>query len=168
MPHDFTGFFIGVAVAWATQWLQTFFKRSQYRHEKLMDRYADFVASAVTDLDRAKSQASGMVLGRVDQDYTELASQLDNKRHSNRLDLLRLSLQIRLLESDITLAQNVEQLANNQPFMSFPFPPHWHKGNYNERFDEFQNAILMFENQLQELTAAVFARHCSQSFEIKD
>jgi hypothetical protein len=158
MPQWLSGVLIGVIVAWATQALQTYFKRHQYRYEKLMDHYASFVAAVIDDIDRARTQASAMLLGSQDQDYTELAKQLDDKRHSSRLQLLRLSFQIRLLESEPDLAGHVDSLAKGQPFMAFPLPPRWHKGNFNERFDEFQNEICKSEKLLGELVRAVLAK----------
>ena len=167
MPQWATGVLVGVVVAWATQWIQTLFKRDQYRHEKLMDRYAEFVAAAVAEIQRAKSQQSAMALGTSDQDFTEYASQLDTRRHSNRLELLRLSFQIRLLEMDHSLSNKVEELAESHLFMPNPFPPSWCEGDYNERYDRFLAAIASFEKRLQELTKAVVAKHRSQDFSIE-
>jgi hypothetical protein len=42
--------------------------------------------------------------------------------------------------------------------MAFPLPPRWHKGNFNERFDEFQNEICKSEKLLGELVRAVLAK----------
>jgi hypothetical protein len=138
-------------------YLQRRNEQSKFFREKLLDCYAEFFAVAVADLERARAQAAGMALGRKDQDYTELAK-LDERRHSIRLDLLRLALQIRLLEQDKALADMVQELAKAQPFMAFPFTPRWDEGSYNERFDEFLSEIGGFEMQLLELIAAVVAK----------
>lgn len=130
----------------------------KFYREKLLDRYSDFVAVASTDLERARTQAAGMVLGKEDQDYSEMAK-LDERRHSIRLDLLRLSLQIRLLEKECALTKEVQSLAKAQPFMAFPFPPRWGEGSYNERFDKFQSEIGTFEKQLLELIDSVLNKH---------
>jgi hypothetical protein len=52
MPQWLTGLFAGAAIAWATQALQTLLKRVQYRNEKLIDAYADFVGVLSSDLSR--------------------------------------------------------------------------------------------------------------------
>lgn len=167
VPELLSAVLIGAIVAWITQALQTYFKRHQYRFEKLMDHYAAFVAAVVDDIDRAKTQASAMVLGGEDQNYTDLAKQLDAKRHSSRLQLLRLSFQIRLLESDPQLSGQVEGLVKCQPFMAYPFPPRWHQGNFNERFDDFQKEICKSEQLLGELVRAVLAMRWGSNRESK-
>jgi hypothetical protein len=73
-------------------------EQTKFFREKLLDRYSEFVAFASADLERARSQAAGMALGGKDQDYVEHAK-LDDKRHSIRVELLRLSLQIRCRNS---------------------------------------------------------------------
>jgi hypothetical protein len=147
-------------------YLQRGNEQTKYFREKLIDRYSEFVAVAVADLERAKAQASGMALGGRDQDYSEMAK-LDERRHAIRLDLLRLALQIRMLEQDAALGDKVQELAKAQPFMAFPFPPRWGEGTYNERFEKFQSEIGVFEKQLLELTDAVVAKGSTRAKKVR-
>lgn len=139
-------------------YLQRGNERTRYLRERLLDRYSEFVALAATDLDRARTVRAAMALGGKDTDYTE-AAKVEDKRHTLRVDLLRASLQIRLLEADATLARRVEELAKGQPFMAYPFPARWGVGNYNELSDKFDAEIAAFDTQLAGLTAAVLQQH---------
>ena len=162
--------FVAALLTWAGHFLVAYLQRgteqTKFFREKLLDRYSEFVALASADLERARTQASGMALGGKDPDYTELAK-LDDKRHSIRLDLLRISLQIRLVEQDEVLAVKVQELAKAQPFMAFPVPPRWGEGNYSERFENFQSEIGAFEKVLQELVTAVLAKHSARAMGVR-
>lgn len=162
--------FTAALLTWAGHFLVAYLQRgteqTKFFREKLLDRYSEFVAVASADLERARTQDAGMALGGKDQDYTELAK-LDDKRHSIRLDLLRLSLQIRLMEQDDALATKVQELAKAQPFMAFPFPPRWGEGNYSERSDKFQSEISAFEKLLHDLVSAVLAKHSARAMGVR-
>jgi hypothetical protein len=149
-------------LAWLGHILVAYLQRgnesAKYFREKLLERYSEFVALAAADLQRARSVRAAMALGDKETDYTE-AVKIEDKRHALRLDLLRASLQIRLLEADAALAKKVEELAKAQPFMAFPFPARWGEGNYNERSDKFDSEIAAFDKQLAELIAAVLQQH---------
>ena len=56
-----------------------------------------------------------------------------------------------MLEADESLTKKVEELAKAQPFMAYPFPAHWGKGNYDERSEKFDSEIAAFDKQLTEL-----------------
>jgi len=138
-------------------YLQRRNERAKYFREKLLERYSEFAALVAADLERARSVRSAMALGDKDGDYAE-AKKIEDKRHTLRLDLLRASLQIRLIESDASLAKRVEVMAKAQPFMAFPFPPRWHEGNYDERSERFDSEIAAFDKQLVELIEAVLQK----------
>lgn len=158
MPQWLTGLVVGVIVAWTTQWLQTLFRRGQYRHEKLMDRYAELISTASADLDRAKSLEAGMALSGRDGDYGELLK-LEEQRHGLRRDLQRAALLIRMIESEPDLNEKVENLVKRQPFMAFPIPPTWGEGNFDERFTQFKSDVVQFETCLSSLADAVLEHH---------
>jgi hypothetical protein len=149
-------------LAWLGHMLVAYLQRNnekaRYFRERLLERYSELVALATAELERARAVESIMALGGKDEDYAE-AAKIEAKRHALRLDLLRVSLQIKLFETDDSLTKRVEELAKAQPFMAFPFPPHWGEGNYNERFDKYKLDIAAFEEQLTELVSAVLQRH---------
>src|SRR3989442_7136874 len=105
-------------------YLQRRNEQARYFREKLLEHYSELVALATAELERAKAVEAIMVLHGKDGDYADVAK-IEEKRHGLRLDLLRLSLQIKLFETDESLTKQVEDLAKAQPFMVFPFPPHW-------------------------------------------
>ena len=133
-------------------------EKVRYFREKIHERYAELVALATTELERARSLEAGLVIGTPDQDYSELAK-IDHERHSLRLELLRVSLQIQLLEPDPALAAKAEALAKGQPFMAMALPPRWGYGNYNERFDKYKSEISTFEKLLKDLIETVLRAH---------
>jgi hypothetical protein len=160
MPELFSGVVAGVLIAVAVQWLQMVFRRIQYRHEKLLDRYAEFVAAASAELDRAKSLEGGLALGGREGDHSEIIK-LDNKRHESRRDLSRIAFQTRILEKDPVLIQKVLDVVKAQPFMAFAIPPHFGEGNYDERFDKYKLNSVEFEKLLMELIDAILKKHQS-------
>jgi hypothetical protein len=137
-------------------------ERTKYFREKLLDKYSEFVALGAADLERARLVRAAMALGGKNPDYTE-AAKTEDKLHTLRLDLLRASLQIRLLEADVSLGKLVEELANRQPFMIYPFPPRFGEGNYEERSNKFDTDIAAFEKKLTELIEAVLRQHSVQA-----
>ena len=155
-----------VCTAFLVAYLQRGNEQTKFFREKLLDRYSEFVALAAADLVRALAVNATMGNGGKDTDYAE-AAKIEEKRHILRLDLLRASLQIRLLETDDTLAKKVEEIAKSQPFMAFPFPPRWGDGNYNERSDKFDAEIAAFDKLLSELVSAVLQRHSARALGVR-
>ena len=143
-------------------YLQRDNERAKYFRERLLERYAELVALGAAELERAKTVESGMAIGAPNSDFGPM-SEVEAKRHQLRLDLLRVSLQIRLYEPDPELAKRVADFASSQPFMAFPFPPQWGQRNYSERFDEYKKAVIAFEKQLGELVEAVLKQHAVQA-----
>src|SRR5262245_2853093 len=94
-------------------------EQAKFFREKLLERYSELIASVTADIDRARSQAAAMALGKKDEEYTKEAMKLDEKRHVVRVDLLRLSLQIKLLDDEPQLADRLTGLAKRQPFMAY-------------------------------------------------
>jgi hypothetical protein len=136
-------------------YLQRGNERLKFFREKLLDRYSEFVAVATADLERGKSLLAALAFSGRGPEWDARLAEIDSRRHTLRLDLLRLSLQIRLLEQDGALTSKVEGLAKAQPFM----PP----GEYFERFNELRGGIESFEKQLSELVDAVLAKHSTRA-----
>jgi hypothetical protein len=158
MPEWLSGVLVGVLITAAAQWLQMLFRRIQYRHEKLLDRYAEFVAAASAELDRAKSLEAGLALGGREGDHSELIK-LDDKRHESRQDLSRIAFQIRILEKDPVLIKKVLDLIKAQPFMAFAIPSRFGEGSYDERFDKYKLKSIEFEKLLMELMDTILKNH---------
>jgi hypothetical protein len=127
-------------------------------HEKLLELYTELVAIAATELDRVKSIEASIAIGDPKGEYTE-ALKLDHQRHSARADLLKVTSQLKLYETDQDLLEKAEGIAKSQPFMSFTFPPRFGEGNYNERFDKYQADVRAFESLLQNLIATIRKTH---------
>jgi len=161
------GFLGGIGVALLVQVVQAYFRHRHYLTEKLLDRYAEFLGVASLAVDDATSLVSGLVFSRnVPQEaagHSEL-SKVNSRRHERRRDLLRLSFQIRLLETNVDLLSKVQEVTDSLPFMAFAVPPSWHEGNYNERFEKYQNDIGNFKKKLNALTSAAFKVHAASKF----
>jgi len=143
-------------------YLQRDNERAKYFRERLLERYGELVALGAAELERAKTVESGMAIGAPGNDFTLLV-EVEAKRPHLRLDLLRVSLQIRLFEPDPELAKRVEDFARSQPFMVFPFPPQWREGSYSQRFDTYKADVIAFERKLGELVEAVLKQHSVQA-----
>jgi hypothetical protein len=129
-------------------------ERAKYYREKLLDRYAELITIASAEVERVKSIEACMAIGSPNGKHEE-GFELDQKRHPARVDLLRVSMQITLFETDAILIEKVEKIAKSQPFMVFAFPPRFGEGNYDDRFDKYQADIRAYESQLVDLVATV-------------
>ncbi len=123
-----------LASAFISAFLTTYFQRRneqvKFSRDKLFDKYSDFVAILSADLDRAKTQSAiANIENKQQQDYKDLAQSTYQSMKSNCVELARLSLQIRLLESNEVLKQKVKQLEKSQPSMIFLLPPKWNGRN---------------------------------------
>lgn len=151
---------VALITAITSTFLTTYWQRLneqiKFSRDKLFDRYSDFIATASADLDRAKKQAAIASIGQ-EQDYTALDQSTHQAIKSNHAELARLSLQIRLLESNEVLKQKVKQIEKSQPFMVLLLPPKWNDPLYQERFNKFESEINLFEKNLSDLADAVLA-----------
>jgi hypothetical protein len=141
-------------------------EQSKFFREKLLDRYAEFVAVASADLERAKTQQACMAIHNDGHDLTEL-DKLGVERHSLHRDLVRLSMQIRLMEEDSPLFEKVQGVTKLQPFMAYPFPPRWGQGSYTERAEKFDSDIASLEKLLSEFVEEVQNKHSRRGFRFK-
>lgn len=154
------GILIGVAIAVANQWLQMIFRRHLDRRERLLNRYADFIAVASNERLRAESFRAGLALWADGRDPAPMHA-LDMQRLDYSRELARVALQIRALEPDRELRDMVTWLASSQPFEAYLFPPRWHEGNYNERSERFDGQIAEYGRRLEALTDRVLRAHGS-------
>lgn len=148
-------------------YLQRRNEQIKFLRDKLIDRYSEFVAAASAELDRANMQAATALSGREDQDYTDLVQSTHQLTRSNRAQLIRLSLQIRLLEQDDSLNNQAQELSKNQPLMIFILPPRWSDGLYREQFNKFQSEISAFDHNLSKLVIDIqnkYAESAKKSF----
>lgn len=142
-----------------TNYLQRRSEQIKFLRDKLIDRYSEFVATASAELDRAKMQKSTALSGQEGQDYTDLIQSTHQLMRSNRAQLNRLSLQIRLFEQDDLLNKMVQEITKDQPVMMFLLPPEWKDSSYNERFNKFDSEINLFEQNLSDLVNLVLTKH---------
>ena len=135
----------------------------RYFRERLIEYYSELVALASEDLDRAAKVRAGLELGQESDKYSAedeaRLNELEAKRHSIQLNLLRAAMKLRLFENNEALSKKAELLAKSQPFMTFPFPPKWGKGNYDERFDEYCNSISKYDALLMSMINDVRKSH---------
>jgi hypothetical protein len=155
-------FVSGALTVLLTQALQSFFRRLQYSREKLLDRYAEFVAVASSEIERLKSLEAGIVMFPLGGDHSALAS-LDSQRHEIRRELSKISFQIRILESDRELAAMVAKVAASQPYMTFALPP-YESVNYHDRLEKFGVDIRAFEQLVSDLVGRVLKVHAQAKF----
>ncbi len=163
---------LGICIAGTTAllgWLGQFLvahlqrrtEKARYFREKLLERYSEFVALASAEVERARTIEAGMALRGRDENCSDLVK-IEEQRHSLRLDLLRVSLQVKLFETDESLTKKVWLLAKSQPFMAFPFPPKHGEGNYNERFDKYKLEVDTYEKSLTALVDDVLKTHSAK------
>ncbi len=131
----------------------------KFLRDKLIDRYSEFVAVASAELDRANMQAAAAHSGKEDQDYTDLIQSTHQLTRSNRAQLIRLSLQIRLLEQDDSLNNQAQELFKNQPLMIFILPPRWRDVLYQEQFNKFESEISAFDHNLSKLVSDIQTKY---------
>lgn len=97
-------------------WLQGRNDEKRHRRERLTDRYSELVAIVTAEIHRAKAAREFFDDNTYDlQDGWELEADFLAKRTAIQLDLTRIAFQIRLLEDDWALAQEVRELANTVP-----------------------------------------------------
>lgn len=144
--------------AFLTTYLQRRNEQIKFIRDKLIDRYSEFVAICSADLSRANIQASIAQTYQAEQDYKDLIHGTYQSMKSNQLELARLSLQIRLLESDEELKKKVKELEKSQPFMMFLLPPQWNDISYKEQFNKFESEINLFEQNLSDLVNTILAK----------
>jgi hypothetical protein len=162
MVQVLIGFVTGAFSVLLTQALQSFFRRLQYSHEKLLDRYSDFVAVASSEIGRLKSLEASITHSSREGDHSGLET-LDNQRHEMRRELSKISFQIRILEPDRELAEMVAKVAADQPFMPFVVPPYAGL-NYYDRLERFGSDIEAFEQLVSDLMGRVLKVHAQARF----
>jgi hypothetical protein len=162
MPQWLIPLISGALLLWLGQRVQSFSRREQYRHEKLMDRHAEFVGAASAEVDRVRSLAAGLALCPREGDFSGL-QKLDADRHQGRRDLTRIAMQIRMLETNRELSQLVAELVQAVPYMVYPFPP-WVDQAYRERFTKHQADIQSFDDRLSNLIDRVLSVHAVVNF----
>jgi hypothetical protein len=147
-------------LAWIGHYVLSMFQRrneeAKYFRERLLERYSEFLSIAASELNRAGMIKSAMAIGSKG-DWTE-EIKMDEQRHTARLDLLRVSLQLKLFETDQEILDKLDWLAQSQPFMTYSFPPKWGEGNYDQRFEQFCTDIKTYETKLLELVNEVRKR----------
>ena len=158
MPEWLIGLLSGASLLWVGKYVDSLIKRHQFRYEKLLDHYSEFVGFASDELARSKSLRAGLALFPNSADCTHL-TKLDEERHELRRQLERLSLKIRLFEEDKSLSKKVATLVNTIPFEPFLIPPRPGEGNYNERSDRFNEQIKQFESDLKQIIDDILKKH---------
>ena len=141
--------------AFLTNYLQRRNEQVKFSRDKLFDRYSEFVATASADLFRARMQLT-LAEGKSQEENKDLIDNTYQSMKSSKIELSRLSLQIRLLESDEKLKRKVQQIEKSQPFMAFLFPPKCNS-DYQAKINKFDAEIELFEQNLLDLANMVLA-----------
>ena len=153
--------FVAALLTWAGHVLVASLQRrneqARYFRERLLERYSEFVALASADLERAKALEAHLALRGLGCDKG-VVGMLFEKRQALHFDLLRVSLQIRLFESDTCLTKTVEELANTQPWL----PPNWGQQEYNDQFEKYRMDIAAFEKLMTEFVDKVLKKHSTK------
>jgi hypothetical protein len=152
----FSGVFSLIGGAIGAAVLAHFFQQRRYHHEQLLARYSEFVATVADELDRAiKCKAMFVLSQHKTEGGKAIWVKLEERRHATRCNLLRAAFQIRLLERDPELSEQVQKLADSQPFI---IPGDWHEGSFNERFENYDKEIHSFQGMLDSLIKAVLKK----------
>jgi len=150
----------GIVVAIVTQWLSYALQSRRVFHEKLLDYYATLFSYAITDLLRAREMEASFAIGPPEGTELESIRQvvfaLEKERHEMHRMLLQVGTKIRVLEKDHAIKKAVAQLCDTQPFI---IPGKWHQGNFNERFDKFQNEILQFRRLIDDTIQQIHRKY---------
>ncbi|HOW76061.1 MAG TPA: hypothetical protein P5102_13670 [Candidatus Competibacteraceae bacterium] len=141
--------------AFLTNYLQRRNEQIKFSRDKLFDRYSEFVAVASADLFRARMQLA-LAERKFQEENKDLIDNAYQSMKSNKMELSRLSLQIRLLESDEQLKRKVQQIEKSQPFMFFLFPPK-SDSDYQGKLNKFDSDINLFEQSFFDLANMVLA-----------
>ncbi|WP_020472986.1 hypothetical protein [Zavarzinella formosa] len=151
-----TAGFFSVLAQFVIAYLQRRNEQKKYFREKLLDRYSEFFSEAAKDLERAKDEHSTIAHGGK---YPEGMESLDSARKTSRVQLLRLSFWVWLVERDPILCNKIEKLANSQPFMALRVPVEWGQVGYQKRFDKFKEDINTFEQEIISIIDLIRSRH---------
>jgi hypothetical protein len=152
------GLATGLLIAIGTQLLSHLLQRRRTLRDRLFDKYSELVGVAANEIHRARSAAALFAVGQgplKDEESRVIWVRLEEQRHAFQRDLSRLCLQIQILEHDPSLVQKVKKLRAIQPFL---LAGEWQRGNFNERFDKFENSIREFDAAVQTLTDEILGR----------
>lgn len=157
MPEWLGGLFAGAVLAYFGRFIEAHFTRDRFRHEKLVDRYADLAALLARELQRGREQVATLMLGGS-KDPPEIYVALQKQRDELRRELARVAFQIRMLEPQKDLVQKVEALVKSHPFIYCHLPA-WGQGNFDDRLSEYQTDVGNFERAAGQLLDEIAKRH---------
>ena len=162
IPGWLGGFLAGALLVYLGHSLAYCYQRRRDRMERLRDRYADFFGIASVDVERAKSVESALVFKpNTNDDHFQAWSagfaRLEDKRHHHRLEMARLSFQIRLLEKDERLLNKLDEVRTHQPV--FNVIGACEGELFSKNFDIHRNAIAQYSKDVEELCSEVIKRY---------
>lgn len=158
------------AIAWLTAYLTYRLARRQFRYQKLIGLYADFVGVVSDDLERAKRMRAALVCDSIpptdDEGFARWRQDLverDAPRHQNREAMFRLSLQIRILGRDKNTTQLVQKLCSSQPFFNYhPFAysrDAWQDEARRTEVDTYMGEVAGYSSVLEQLNEAICVKY---------
>jgi hypothetical protein len=146
------------------------FARRQFRYQKLIGLYADFVGVASDDLEWAKGMRAAVDCNSIpptdDDGFARWRRDLverDAPRHQHRKDMFRISLQIQILDRDKNATQLVQKLCKSQPW--FFYQPYvgrredWVDGARHKEEDRYKRGVDDYSNLLDQLFASVCVKY---------
>lgn len=155
----FAGIIGGIVGAFCNQWLQARNRRNQFVQEGALARYAEFVAIASAEEQRAETISILAPHAYTVQSRQQLHD-LDQQRHPHRRDLQRIAWQIQLLERNQELRTLLQRLVDEQPFeMILLVATDRHTDQYIAAEDRYRKAWLNYEQMLTRLVCLVQEVH---------
>ena len=151
---------VAILTALATASLTLWVERKKENNRYLLERYSELVGIAIDELERVKSMSAALAIGSDDAYNSVL--ELHLKRHGLRAGLQRVALQIRLCETDQSLAKKASQLANAQPTLFLGIRPRIGNESDDRRAEQFNKDIISFENCINELIDSVLQVHSAE------